>query len=273
MAVREELQGLRRKRRPSTMRQFAWRAFFVASALVALFFGLSWFSFYAPFQIEKVTIIGMNTSTRGARLGAEAAVARTFAEQGLRLFSFTHKLLYPRTALIGAVASTSPRIASVGAMRGGTLVIIAVSERKAFANWCNAKNMCVSIDESGFGFAKAKGDAPPLSRIVFESDGTMGGTHYLPTERFAWLRDIIASAERVGLSIKKVTHTEGNDFALLLADNAEARFVLSPQTPEFFLELPATLAAAHLKISAGSVLPALQYLDVRFKDQVVFKRR
>ncbi|MDP3661660.1 MAG: hypothetical protein Q8R17_02325, partial [bacterium] len=87
------------------------------------------------------------------------------------------------------------------------------------------------------------------------------------------LRNIVASAERVGLSIKKVARAEGNDFAFVLSDNAEARFVLSPQTPGLFLELPATLAAANLKISAGSVSPALQYFDVRFRDQVVFKRK
>ncbi|TSC85178.1 MAG: hypothetical protein G01um101417_45 [Parcubacteria group bacterium Gr01-1014_17] len=243
------------------------------SALALLFFGLSLFSFYTPFQIGKVTIVGINSSARVEELRAEAAVARAFTDVGVRLFSFTHQLLYPRTVLVGAVASTSPRIASVDAMRGGALVIIAVSERKPFAEWCPSAGECVFIDESGFGFAQAKGDAPPLSRLVFEGWGADSGARYLPLEKFALLRNIISSAERVGLAIKKVVRAEGNDFALLLADSAEARFVLSQKTPELFLELPATLAAANLKISGGSVSPALQYFDVRFKDQVVFKRR
>lgn len=273
MTVREELQGLRRKRRPSKLRQFAWRAFFVASALVAVFFGLSWLSFYAPFQIEKVVVVGLNRSPRHAELPAEAAVARAFAEQGARLFSFTHKLLYPRTALVEEVASTSPRIASVDAMRGGGIVIIAVYERQPFAEWCSPKKMCVLIDESGFGFEKAKGDPLQASSVVFVGVGASSGTRYLPPEKFAELRSIISSAEHVGLHVRKVVHAENNDFSFSLADGAEARFVLLPQTSELFLGLPATLAAANLKISAGSVSPPLQYFDVRFKDQVVFKRK
>ncbi len=273
MPMRVELQGLRRRRRPNRARQFAWRAFFVVSGLSALFFGLSFFSFYVPFQIEKVTIVGINPSARGSELRAEAAVARAFAEQGARLFSFTHKLLYPRKEIIGGVASSSPRISSVGAFRGGGIVVVAVSERKSFAEWCSGDSECIFIDENGFGFPKAKGDALPSSHLVFDGGDTAFGARYLPSEKFALLRDIIASAERVGLSVKKVARAEGNDFAFVLSDNAEARFVLSPQTSELFLELPTTLAAAHLKISAGSISPALQYLDVRFKDQVVFKRR
>lgn len=275
MTVREELQGLRRRRSPRRLwvRRFCWRAFFALSALIVVFFGLSWLSFYAPFQIEKVVVVGLNDSLRHAELPAEAAVARAFASQGARLFSFTHKLLYPRSAIIAAVASTSPRIASVGAVRGGGIVIIAVSERRPFASWCDAKGACISIDESGFGFGKVKGDAPPLSSIVFEDDSVVSGGHYLSPEKFTLFREIISSAERVGLIVTKVARAENNDFAFSLADGAEARFVLSPQAVELFLELPATLAAANLKISVGSVSPSLQYLDVRFKDQVVFKRK
>lgn len=281
MTVRSELQGLRRKRRPSKLRQFAWRVFFVVSGLVAAFFGLSRLSFYAPFQIEKVIIVGLNGSPRHAELPAEAAVARAFALQGARLFSFTHKMLYPRTALVQGIASTSPRIASVDAMRGGGIVIIAVSERKPFASWCPSissgqvytNSACVFLDESGFGFEKAKGDPPPASSITFVGGEVASGARYLPPEQFVPLREIISSAERVGLTVTKVVRAENNDFSFSLADGAEVRFVLSPEATELFLELPATLAAANLKISAGSVSPPLQYFDVRFRDQVVFKRK
>ncbi|MDP3661647.1 MAG: hypothetical protein Q8R17_02255, partial [bacterium] len=225
MPMRVELQGLRRKRSPNKARQFAWRAFFALSTLVAIFFGLSLFSFYTPFQIEKVMIIGINPSERAAERRAEASVARAFADAGVSLFSFTSKLFYPRKEIIDGIASTSPRIASVGAMRGGALVIIAVSEREPFAEWCSSTGECVFIDESGFGFAKAKGDASPRSNIVFEGVDTASGARYLPPEKFALLRNIVASAERVGLSIKKVARAEGNDFAFVLSDNAEARFV------------------------------------------------
>ena len=273
MSFRSEFRGMRRSRRARRLRLLTWRAFFGASALALLFFGLSWFSFYAPFQINKVVIVGVNNSARGEELRAEASVSRMFADEGARLFSVTHKLLYPRAVLAAAVASSSTRFASVAASRGGDIVIVAVSERKPFAEWCpstssgqaHSTGECIFIDESGFGFPKAKGDMPPISRIIFVGES--------PHEKFLLLRDIISSAERVGLVIKKVKQGEGNDFSFSLADNAEARFVLSPETANMFLDLPTTLQAANLKISGGSMYPALQYLDMRFDGQVVFKRK
>lgn len=283
MPVREELRGLRRRRRPNKARKFAWRAFFILAGLFSVFFGLSLFSFYAPFQIEKVVIIGIKGFSRRAELPAEASVAHAFAEQGVRLFSFTHKFLYPRAALINEVASSSPRIASVDAMRGGGIVIIAVSERKPFAKWCPStssgqatkNDACVFIDENGFGFAPAKENLLSSSPITFvdEHISTSIGARYLLPEPFAQIREVISSAERVGLTVTTVARAENNDFTFSLADGAEARFVLSGETGAFFLGLPDTLAAANLKISNGSVSPPLRYVDLRFKDQVVFKRK
>ena len=273
MIVRSEFRGMRRSRRARRLRLLAWRAFFGASALALLFFGLSWFSFYAPFQIKKVIIIGVNNFARGEELRAEAAVANVFAKDGIWLFSPTNFLLYPRSVLLEAVASSSSRIASASVARGGDIIIVAVSERAPFAEWCSSNGECIFIDESGFGFPKAKGDAPPISSTVFADENPRASAHYLSEEKFIALRDIVSSAERIGLVIKRVEQGEGNDFSFLLTDNAEARFVLYPETAKIFLELPTTLQAANLKIAGGSVYPALQYLDMRFGGQVVFKRR
>ncbi|OHA34408.1 MAG: hypothetical protein A2938_00975 [Candidatus Taylorbacteria bacterium RIFCSPLOWO2_01_FULL_48_100] len=272
MPLRSEFRGMRRSRRARRLRLLAWRAFFGASALALLFFGLSWFSFYAPFQIKKVVIVGVNNSSRVEELRAEAEVARAFREEGIRLFSPTNFLLYPRAALAAAVASSSPRIASAAAARGGGIVIVVVSERAPFAEWCSSTSECIFIDENGFGFPNAKGDAPPISNVVFVGESPRAGARYLLHEKFLLLRDIVYSAERIGLIVKKVKQEEGDDFSLSLADNAEARFVLSFETAKIFLELPTILQAANLKISGGSVYPALQYLDMRFGGQVVFKR-
>ena len=270
--MQAKFRGLVRRRR---YRQFAgtmWRVFFGASLLALVFFALSWFSFYAPFQIAQVTLVGINRAARDERLAAEAEVAHAFAGQGVRLFSFTHKLFYPRAALTAAVASSSPRIASATAMRGGAIVIVAVSERKPFATWC-ADNGCLFIDTEGFGFTPAKGDSPPTSSITFYGGMPLAGARYLPEGRFTILREVLAAAERVGLSVEKVARGDGSDVSFTLANGAEARFVLSPEAAALFLELPATLAAAHLRIADGSVSPPLQYLDLRFRDQVVFKRK
>src|SRR3989344_8884501 len=124
MPLRSEFRGMRRSRRARRLRLLAWRAFFGASALALLFFGLSWFSFYAPFQISRVVIVGVNNSSRGEEFRAEAAVVHAFAEEGVRFFSATNFLLYPRSALLEAVASSSPRIASAAAARGGGVVVV-----------------------------------------------------------------------------------------------------------------------------------------------------
>lgn len=269
------IRTLRTKRRKNTrVRKFLWRGFFLVSALVFAFFGASLFSFYAPFQLEKVVLIGINASARSTLLNAEAAIARAFAEERTRLFSPTHALLYPRRALLSAVASSSPRVAETSATRGGRLLIIFVSERKPFSKWCaEEENPCLFIDDTGFAFAFAAHDSTPTSTLVFTGGTPIAGTRFLPSAEFALLRETLASAERVGFYVAGVSRREGRDFSFLLSDHTEVRFVLSSKTTAFFFELPTTLSAARLAIADGSVTPPLQYLDLRFADQVVFKRR
>ncbi len=284
MLRRSELRSLRyrrRARRYERARKIFWRVFSGAALPVLLFFGASGFSFYAPFQIEKVVVVGLRSSARGTELRVQAGVARAFALEGARLFSFTNKLLYPRSSLAAYVASSSPRVASAAAWRGGGIVVIAVSERAPFAEWCPstssgqvlAKDICVFVDETGFSFQKARGDILPENTPIFFGGEPKSGEHFIAPNQFAELRDAFAAAARVGLSVKEVAHGEANDFSITLADGAEARFVLSPEAAALFLELPATLAAANLRIAGGSVSPPLQYLDLRFGDQVVFKRK
>lgn len=269
------VRTLRTKRRKNTRaRKFLWRGFFLVSALTLVFFGASWFSFYAPFQLKKVVLIGIHTSARATLLRAEVGVARAFAEEGARLFSPTHALLYPRRALVSTVASSSPRVAGVSVARGGRLLIVAVAERKPFAKWCAEEGSpCLFIDDTGFAFASAAHDSTPAFTLVFTGGTPIAGNRFLPSAEFALLRETLASAERVGFYVAGVSRREGRDFSFLLSDHTEVRFVLSSKTPAFFFELSTTLSAARLAIADGSVTPPLQYLDLRFADQVVFKRR
>ncbi len=152
-------------------------------------------------------------------------------------------------------------------------MVIAISERAPFAEWCSAGGECVLLDESGFSFQRARGDLLPENTPIFFGGEPKSGEHFISPNKFAELRDALIAAARVGLSVKEVARGEANDFSITLADGAEARFVLSPEVAALFLELPATLAAANLRISGGSVSPQLEYLDLRFGDQVVFKRK
>ena len=278
MPLRTELREWRRPRRPRgnpRVRRLLWKTFFALSLMVALFFGASWVSYDAPFSLTKIVLIGLRPSAEREMRQAEAAIARAFAHEGARLFSPLNIFLYPRRALLDAVASSSSRIVSAAAFRGGGILVLAARERAPFAAWCGVStpNRCVSLDENGFGFSSARGDPPPAAPLIFFGGTPRSGAPYLPAEDFVLLRGILSAAERVGLPAQSATRGEARDFFFILADGSELRFALSPDAPALFLALPETLSAAHLSLSGGVVSPPLRYLDLRFKDQVVFKRK
>lgn len=273
---RADVRTLRTKKRTKNprARKMLWRWFLCISGLVFIFFGAARLSFLAPFQLEKMVLIGINPAARAEARAAEAAVARAFADAGERLFSPTHTLFYPRRAILENIASSSPRAAGVSAARGGRILIVAIAERTPFARWCAAEEQkCLFIDDTGFAFAPVAGDPMPTTPLVLVGGTPTAGTPFLPPAEFAHLRDTLASVARIGLSVVRVSRGEGNDLSFFLSDGAEVRFVLSATAPALFLTLPSTLSAAQLTIAGGSVAPPLRYLDLRFAEQVVFKRK
>lgn len=273
---RADVRTLRGKRRVKNtrVRKVLWRWFLCVSGLVFIFFGASWLSFLAPLQLEKIVLIGMNSAARREARAAEAAVARAFTGVGERLVSSTHTLFYPRRAILENIASSSPRIADTSATRGGRILVVAVAERAPFARWCTeGGSPCLFIDDTGFAFAPVAGDRTPTTPLIFMGGTPTAGTPFLSPAKFVHLRDTLASAARIGLSVVRASRGEGSDLSFFLVDGAETRFVLSVDTPALFLALPSTLSAAQLAIAEGSVAPPLQYVDLRFAEQVVFKRR
>jgi len=275
MSVPKEWRSVRKVRRARETSKIFWKIFLWPALAISVFFGAALLSDYPTLQLEKITIVGINLNAKREILKAEAAVARAFANEGARLFSPENILLYPKRAISENISSSSPRISFVQLKRGGRILIVAVKEREPFAEWCDYSkdNKCVFIDENGLGFSKVKGDNESSITQAFLSKYPESGKHYLPETDFSLLREIISSARRVGLSITKVSKEDGNDFSFLLADGSEAKFVLSEDAGKLFLSLPETLRAADLSISNGIVSPALQYLDLRFRDQIVFKRK
>lgn len=270
-----DVRTLRTKRRKNThTRKLLWRWFLLISGLVFVFFGASWLSFYTPLQLEKVVLIGINPAARVETRAAEAAVARVFADAGERLVSPTSAFFYPRRMILENIASSSPHVAEVSAARGGRLLIIAVAEREPFARWCAAEEpKCLFIDEAGLAFVAALGDTAPASPLTFTGGEPLAGAHLLPEAEFTLLGETLAAAERIGFAVGGVSRGEGRDFSFLLTDGSAVRFVLSPDAPALFMRLPETLAAARLSIAGGAVAPPLQYVDLRFAEQVVFKRK
>jgi len=259
-----ELRARTRGRKRYTQR--GHKVFWVGvctALIIAGFFGLAWSSYALPLQLHKIVIVGAGGS-RTERF-VEAAVARAFAREGARLFSPWNILLYPEQTITAWVASSSPRVASVALARGGDILLVAVTERKPFARWCreDADEQCVFIDEQGFVFPPAPRDSAPKTSIVFEGALT----------DFVRMREVLHTAERIGLSIARVSRAEGSDASFTLTDGTRVRFVLSPDTTALFLSLPETLSAANARIVNGTIIPPLEYFDVRFPDQVVFKRR
>lgn len=273
---RADVRTLRTKKRAKNTRarKVLWRWFLCVSGLVFIFFGASWLSFYTPFQLEKLVLIGINPAARGEARAAEAALAHAFVDAGERLVSPTSALFYPRRAILANVASSSPRVAEVSATRGGRLLIVAVAERQPFARWCAVeKQKCLFIDEAGLAFTPAPGDPAPASPLTFTGGEPLAGARFLSEAEFAFLGETIAAAERIGLAVDGVARGEGRDFSFLLTDGSAVRFVLSSDAPALFMRLPETIAAARLSIAGGAVAPPLQYLDLRFADQAVFKRK
>ena len=196
--------------------------------------------------------------------------------------------LYPKNKILDDLAVTFPRLRDISIKKTSmTSLALSVSEVKGNALWCGANAETISTSVPCY-FTDADGvivaPAPYYSGNVytrffgarlFGSEENPLGKVFVTRDSFQKLMAFVEDVEKLGLSVKGVRITTGDEYDIVLdtgaGHTAPIRFLYTDNYAILAANLASAIGKQELRTSLQSGLSKLEYFDLRFTNKVYYK--
>lgn len=268
MARRKVIRSPRsvRKERVQKNKKIFWLALLFLAVLGGVLYGFS----RPEFRITEVEVIGSKRVSEDlVREKVQQELVRTF----LGFIPKSHSLLYPKTSIQDALVKEFPAFSRVSlSLRNLSTLRVFVYEREPLALWCDPKEECFLIDETGFIFAPADFGT---EHMYYRIEGGVGTETLrdvaISKEKLSKLLSFLKRLEDVNLQPETVLQKEQGELEVLL--HGGTRLLLREDGYEkAFISLE-TLISQHALPVKGSGDLSAAYVDLRYGNKIYFKPR
>ena len=196
-------------------------------------FSLSRLTKLSAFNIDTISVIGADSDITPQ---LQAAALNALNGNYFGIFDKDSIVMFPKTAVISAVASSSSRIASVTVSRDGLNALkVTVTEKDPSAVVCDSlpdfngnsisvsdTDDCYLVDDAGILFRKA----PSFSNGVYNryydpylagtgtTTSTIVGTYATSTTEFHALQDLYDNAKKSGISVDAILFKDNGEYEM-----------------------------------------------------------
>lgn len=274
------IELLRRKRKHQ--HAIAVVCFFLFVGLVV---GLSYFSKYPKFVVTEIKVEGTHI------IDAQAVgdlVLEDISGNYVYLFKKANTFILPETKIREDILEKFQRTEKLEIKRVGfRSLLITISERSGSYLWCGASiptdsaklgDDCYFLNTDGYIFDTA----PYFSgEVYFKFYVPLGegvvpmGAHVLPKEIFKSIITFIDGVSTLGLHPVSVVMNDENQYELYLSktgtSNPKILFNKVSDLPTILSNLSAAINKPEFKTEVIGKYNSLNYIDLRFKNKVLYK--
>ena len=247
-------------------------------------FSFAEFGSLSFFSIQNVNVIGADKDIQ-----SQVATAAMTALHGsyLGLFSKSNTVLYPKSTVVAAVASSSPRIQSVSVSRDGLQgLAITVNEKKPSAVICTSLPDFSTSDQmpDGCYFADASGlifePAPTFSDHVYNryyipglsdsgtAESRIIGSYATSTAEFAALQEFYDGAHLSGIDPVGALVKDGGEYELYARNRTSSDVMVIYFNDSRSIHDELVNLVSFWKNEPGD----LDYIDLRYGSNVFFHK-
>lgn len=236
---------------------------------------------------EKIRI--SNVSTQGNRVvlnkDIKTEILKSLTGNYFWIFPKNNIFIYPKQQIKKDILKTFSRIDKVEIkMVDLNTIDVAVNERVPFALWCGNSlyktgrtilDKCYFLDKNGFIFIQA----PDFSgNVYFEFYGVIKneiiGEQFLPKkefERIISFRDLLINAN---IKVNKFLIDKSNGDYIFYLNNKNKTAIFFNKSEDFnkmFYNLKSAIDTKISETGEKNIFKNLKYIDLRFKNKVLFK--
>lgn len=244
------------------------KVMFVAILVVLVLGGILYTFSRSTFRISSVEIVGEARIPRDLIEGmVEGGLSGTY----FGVIPKSHALLYPKSAIRETLLDKFSELSSVSlSLRNLSTLRVGVHEREPKALFCAQAYGCFLMDETGFVFAEAPGEAElSYYRLEAAATSTPLRQSLIDPKRLMELLSFLKALEDLDLDPVRATLKERGEvdvalhlgFRLMVRESAYAQ----------------SLANLEVLLSEDNVLPRsgkrldISYIDLRYGNKIYFK--
>jgi len=257
-------------------KQFVVRVSALGALLLLIFASIAWLSWLPDFNIERVSVIGNKTvSEEDIRAYVEERLKGGYAT----IFSRANVFLFQPAVLEKELLENFQKIENIDVSRDSLRsVVVEIDERKPYYLWCTISTLketretCFFLDIDGLAFAPA----PYFSgHVYFEFRKQLNdvtnpiGAYFLPETEFKRLISFRNSLRALDLEPHTLEIDEHGDYLFTLPLGAKIIFNPEQDFDLLFNNLLATFDTEQFR--AKTRYPALEYIDMRFRNKVYYR--
>jgi hypothetical protein len=247
---------------------------------------LAYFSGHEKVIINKVVVTGAKVINSSI---VEKIVSDNLKGRYFYLFAKANSLIYPKKEIINNLTNTYPRIKELDVYKANwSTVHIVITERSGSYLYCGSSipeahrdigENCYFINDDGYIFDKA----PYFSGNVYfkyyleipEKASDMLGQYVMPIDDFHNLSRFVDGVASVGFEPIYLTKKEG-EYSIYLKKNQEdidhkIIFNTDSDLDLILIDLSAAMKKPEFADEINSKYTTLQYIDLRFKNKVLYK--
>jgi hypothetical protein len=275
------VKDIKHKRRVSRMRLFVLVLILVVSFVGAL----AYFSGNHRLTIHTINVTGtqiINTSD------VQTVVQKDLAGKYAYLFSRADTLIYPHDRIYADIIRAFPRIQTLSITRSGwNALSVVITERAGAFLYCGTQipaleadqgDNCYFVNNDGYIFDKA----PYFSgNIYFKyylslNNANPLGTQMLPVDTFHQLTQFVDKVQALGFKPNYLSIDQNGMYELYLdhamtATSPVITFNSDNDLSVIADNLTAAMATPQFANDINSKYATLLYIDLRFKDKVLYK--
>jgi cell division septal protein FtsQ len=236
---------------------------------VGIAWGISYASYLPQFSVGEITVVGAQDVSPQLVQG----YVETILEDGSHHFlSRQNIFLYPRAVIERDVVAFFPRISSATISRASLFsrdLTVSVSERQAFALWCDGSAQCYEMDKGGFVFAQSAATSSS-TEYVFQGGIATSSSPIGQSFVTAHLPGIVALLTELGQSgftPQGASVESDEDFSVPLREGFALKASFGESADTLVKNLQLVLSSDALQGKEQE----LEYVDLRFGDRVYYK--
>jgi hypothetical protein len=263
------------------------RLLILASVLLVCVAGAAaYFSSDRHLTINSIVVVGNRTISRGEVVGV---VNRDMEGSYLRMFNRANGLIYPKSKIYNDLISAFPRIAHLTIVRDGLNTLrVSITERAGTYLYCgeaipdshaDVGENCYFVNVDGYIFDHA----PYISGDIYfryyapraAKDASPLGSQLLPKEYFQKLTKFIEDLNTLGFRSTELSVAPNGDCDLYLSGatspDAKIRFNTTEDLSVILDNVTLALSKPEFANQIKGTYASLQYIDLRFKNKVLYK--
>jgi hypothetical protein len=245
----------------------------VVFVLLILFAGVVWMSHWNSLILSDVEVKG-NAAVDSQDI--QDIAQKHFQGKYYFLFPRSNKFFYQKDAIVEDILATHPRIKSAHLKVNRQTLEISIEERVPSYTWCKGqpqveKGDCYFIDDNGFIFS----NAPSFSGNVYVAfyglvvGNTPIGATYLNKDTFSTIGSVIEFFNTKNIPTYALLASPNGVMELYFSQGGKLVFKNDQASSTLINNIDLILKDTH--ILSPSMLPTLEYLDIRFGNKVYYK--